>query len=221
MVMLAPLTPASFPRTSAMKPSRPRSPNVNGTSTSLLFTLWACSSRSARPVLRVVPCTSGMVSSASSIRAPIVLLWSRLIPGRLTTPTTNEPSLNSGKKLRPSVAMSAMLPMKSTTAPITIDFRMCIMRASAAPYHAFNLRTSQLPSLCFSNCFSSVRSKLHSTGVTVTATISEANSATMNETPSGVSMRPSMPLRKNNGTNAAMMMSVALRMLARISVLAS
>ena len=45
---------------------------------------------------------SGTVSNAFSIFTPILLLSSNEIPGKLTALTTNEPSLNSGKKLLPN-----------------------------------------------------------------------------------------------------------------------
>lgn len=55
------------------------------------------------------------------------------------------------------------------------------------------------------------------TGVRVTATTIEAKSETINEMPSGRSMRPSMPLRKKSGTNATMVMMVACTIEVRIS----
>ena len=48
-----------------------------------------------------------------------------------------------------------------------------------------------------------------SAGVNVTATASEAAIATMYERPSGASIRPSRPARKNNGRNTVMMIKVA------------
>ena len=56
-----------------------------------------------------------------------------------------------------------------------------------------------------------------STGVSVRATTVEANSATMNAMPSGTSMRPSIPLRKNKGMKLATMISVELRIGIRTS----
>ena len=50
--------------------------------------------------------------------------------------------------------------------------------------------------------------KLHSTGVSVSATSVEAASAAMKAMPSGTSRRPSMPERKKRGVKLAMMMSV-------------
>ena len=59
------------------------------------------------------------------------------------------------------------------------------------------------------------------TGVRVIATTMDMNSETMNDTPSGVSMRPSMPLRKNSGTKATTVIIVALITEERISLDAS
>ena len=58
-------------------------------------------------------------------------------------------------------------------------------------------------------------------GVTVTATSSDARMLTMYASPSGLSMRPSTPVRKKSGTKTIVMMTVALRIGSRISRAAS
>jgi hypothetical protein len=63
--------------------------------------------------------------------------------------------------------------------------------------------------------------KLQSTGVSVTATIRDANRETIKEIPSGRSILPSIPLRKNKGINATMIIRVALKIEDRISFEAS
>jgi hypothetical protein len=57
-----------------------------------------------------------------------------------------------------------------------------------------------------------VRRKLAKTGVTVNATSSEAKSETINVMPSGRSILPSIPERKNKGAKAMMMIRVACMM---------
>ena len=101
MVMFAPETLANFARTSSMNSARVRSLSTNGASISAAFTPWACSSSSALPVRRVVVWISGILSSSASTRLPILLLSAKEMPGKLTEEMTSEPSLNSGKKLRP------------------------------------------------------------------------------------------------------------------------
>ena len=69
--------------------------------------------------------------------------------------------------------------------------------------------------------FSFERSILHSCGVTVKATISDANKETMYAIPSGFSIRPSIPERKNSGIKATIIIRVALKIEALISFDAS
>ena len=59
------------------------------------------------------------------------------------------------------------------------------------------------------------------TGVSVRATIVEANKATMNAIPKGINIRPSMPERKNKGRKQATMINVELRIGIRTSLEAS
>jgi hypothetical protein len=55
------------------------------------------------------------------------------------------------------------------------------------------------------------------TGVNVSATTNEAKSETMNDIPSGLRRRPSIPERKKSGRNATIMIIVALKIDAIIS----
>ncbi|OAV63902.1 hypothetical protein Barb4_04613 [Bacteroidales bacterium Barb4] len=50
--------------------------------------------------------------------------------------------------------------------------------------------------------------QLHSTGVSVSATTVEANNATIKAIPSGASILPSIPERKNSGTKLTTIISV-------------
>ena len=101
--IFAPVIVPSFSRTSAMSSLRERSFSSNGASISEVFTPRACSSSSARPVLRATVCISGIVNSNISARCPILLLSSREIPGSEDILMVNEPSLKGGKKERPNV----------------------------------------------------------------------------------------------------------------------
>ena len=104
---LAPTIVPSFSRTSATSSLRERSFSSNGASISDTFTPKACSSSSARPVLRATVCISGMESSSSSARCPILSLSSSEMPGRDDMLIVNEPSLNGGRNERPNVKKQA------------------------------------------------------------------------------------------------------------------
>ena len=80
-----------------------------------------------------------------------------------------------------------------------------------------NLRVSQLSFCFFSRYFSFVNSNLHINGVTVIAIMRDIVRETKYAMPSGFSIRPSIPERKNSGTNDAIIINVALSMEARIS----
>ena len=67
----------------------------------------------------------------------------------------------------------------------------------------------------------SLSRKLHSTGVSVSATRVDANSDTMKATPSGISILPSIPERKKIGMKLTTMMKVELSMGIRTSLEAS
>ncbi len=60
-----------------------------------------------------------------------------------------------------------------------------------------------------------------SNGVTVIATIKDMNSATIYAIPSGLSILPSIPVRKNSGMKATMIINVAFNIDDRISFDAS
>lgn len=105
---LMPLTWERRSRTSAMNSARERSSSTNGASISEAFTPRACSSSSARPVLRATVWISGTVSRISSTVRPIRSLSGKEIPGWVAMLMVSEPSLNPGRKLRP-------IPRKSTT----------------------------------------------------------------------------------------------------------
>ena len=58
---------------------------------------------------------------------------------------------------------------------------------------------------------------LHNSGVIVIATTNDINNDTMYAIPSGLSIRPSIPVRKNKGIKVTMIINVALTMELRIS----
>ena len=129
--MFAPVIVPSFSRTSATSSLRERSPSSNGASISDTFTPNACSSSSARPVLRATVCISGMVNSNSSARCPILLLSSSEIPGRELILIVNEPSLKEGRKLRPSVKNTPSATMKRAIVPPSVT-RLCASTQDSA-----------------------------------------------------------------------------------------
>ncbi len=88
-------------RTSAINSSRLRSSSLKFASISALFTVCECSSNSPRPVLLAVLSISSIVNNSVSTKLPRRLLSSNEVPGWVTTDKVREPSLNSGKKLRP------------------------------------------------------------------------------------------------------------------------
>ncbi len=118
----------------------------------------------------------------------------------------NDPSLNGGRKLRPSEKNIASA--TATPPPVTPrTTRLCSnAHCKARPYHRFShfesatSRASRPPS-----------SRLHNTGVRVSATKVEAANAAINAIPRGTSILPSIPERKKSGTKLAMIMSVELR----------
>ena len=101
--MLAPFMAARRWRMSSRSSSCERSFSSNGASISDTFTPNACSSSSARPVLRATVCISGIDKSISSARRPMRSDSSRDIPGIELMLMVNEPSLNFGRKLCPKV----------------------------------------------------------------------------------------------------------------------
>ena len=115
--ILAPVIVESFCRTSSITSERLRSFSSKGASISETFTPRACSSSSARPVLRATVLISGTSSNKASASRPNRSDSSREIPGKELTLIVNEPSLNGGKKLRPKLKKAT----KATTNRQTID----------------------------------------------------------------------------------------------------
>ena len=99
---IIPGTSCSLCLTSSSTSSFERSPSTNGASISDTFTPRACSSSSARPVFLPTVFISGIVSSSFSTRCPMRSDSSSDTPGSVLTFIVNEPSLNGGRKLRPS-----------------------------------------------------------------------------------------------------------------------
>ena len=108
----------SLARMSAITSSLLRSFSAKGTSISLVFTPKACSSSSARPVLRATSFTSGTCNSSFSACSPMRSLSSNDTPGSVLTLMVNEPSLKGGKNERPKLKNSTMV--RVTTAPVPI-----------------------------------------------------------------------------------------------------
>ena len=75
------------------------------TSISAPSTPMACSDSSARPCCRPTATTSGCDNKTSSIWRPSWFDSSKFVPGRVLAPSVSEPSLNSGRKLRPMYGM--------------------------------------------------------------------------------------------------------------------
>ena len=129
--MLAPEMVESFSRTSASSSAWERSFSSNGASISDTFTPSACSSSSARPVLRATVCISGMESRSSSAWRPILSDSSSEIPGRELTFIVNDPSLNAGRKLCPRVKNSPRATQNSANVAPTTLF-LCLITHSRA-----------------------------------------------------------------------------------------
>ncbi|CDE04372.1 unknown [Bacteroides uniformis CAG:3] len=138
----APTMVPSFSRTSATSSLRERSFNSNGASISETFTPRACSSSSARPVLRATVCISGMESSSSSARCPILSLSSREMPGSEEILMVNEPSLKGGRNERPRVKKQPSATTNSPIVPPSTPFLCPNTKVSAEPYHCFILRAT-------------------------------------------------------------------------------
>ena len=157
---LAPTIVPSFSRTSATSSLRERPFSSNGASISDTFTPKACSSSSARPVLRATVCISGMESSSSSARCPILSLSSSEMPGREDMLMVNEPSLKGGRKERPSVKKQTSATANRPTVPPSTLFLCPSTKVSAVPYHAFILRaTGESPVARFSSLIFSFPSR--------------------------------------------------------------
>ena len=92
-------------------------PRRSTTSISAPLTPCRCSSRSARPVRRLVDTTSSKASSDSSTWRPRASLSSRVIPGGAATAMVRAPSLNSGIKVLPNVGTRVSEAASASTAP--------------------------------------------------------------------------------------------------------
>ena len=113
--MFAPDRIDSFCLTSSSNSVWLRSPNVKGASISHTLMPKACSSSSARPVLRATVRISGICMSNLSALRPIESLSSSEIPGSDEMLMVNDPSLNLGRKLLPSDANITAAITKATT----------------------------------------------------------------------------------------------------------
>ena len=130
------LTPGrvpSFSRSSAMISLFGRPPNSNGASISEVFTPSACSSSSARPVLRATVFISGTESISSSALRPIASLSSSETPGSVLTLIVNEPSLNGGRKLEPKPNAITTAPTSAAADTPSTALRWCSAAFRALP----------------------------------------------------------------------------------------
>ena len=123
--MFAPLISPNLARTAARNSSRLRSPSSKGASISDVFTPKACSSSSARPVFLATVRTSGNSSNICSASNPILFDSSNDMPGIVLTLTVSEPSLNGGRKLRPSPNISTSVSTNSAAA-LPSTARLCL-----------------------------------------------------------------------------------------------
>ena len=110
-------------RTSARNSSRERLSSTNGASSSDAFTPRACSSSSARPVLRATVCISGISRRISSTIRPMRSDSSSDTPGIVATLMVSEPSLKGGRKLLPKVLKTMAAPTKRVTTPASTVLR--------------------------------------------------------------------------------------------------
>ena len=88
------------------------------------------------PFLRATVCISGMESSSSSARCPILSLSSREIPGSEEILMVNEPSLKGGRNERPRVKKQPSATTNSPIIPPSTPFLCPNTKVSAEPYHA-------------------------------------------------------------------------------------
>ncbi len=157
---------------------------------------------------------------ACSTRLARPLLSSSDVPGTVTTPTTSAPSLNSGRKFRPTCDMQIALARKAAAVGAATNHGCRSDRSRTPSYSRFSSSTLQAsrPEV---TALHRGRRYEHSAGVTVRATAMDAASATVKETPSGRSSRPSTPERKKKGEKTSRMMKVAKTIDARTSTVAS
>ena len=126
-----PGTAASFSRTSASTSSLSRPASSKGASISDVFTPSACSSSSARPVLRPTVFISGTESNRRSTLWPILSDSSKDMPGSVVTLMVNEPSLNGGKNPLPMVQNRAMAATKAQAVVASTAFFLPITHCRA------------------------------------------------------------------------------------------
>ena len=159
-------------------PLRAAGPVISSrTSISADSTPCTCSSSSALPVRRAVDVTSGTLSSSRSRALPSAFESARLVPGIVTALTVRAPSLNSGRNDRPAAAMPTSAATSSSDG-----------RAEHGPPVRERLAEPALvrclePPRQRGSVPDAIRREFgssheHSTGVTVSATTSEADSAT-------------------------------------------
>ena len=143
ILIMTPGIEPSFSRIFATISSLCRSEDLSVTSSSVVFTPSACSSSSARPVLRPVCVTSGISCMRFSARIPRRFDSSKDVPGGNVTLIVKLPSLNSGRNSRPNVGTSINAPKNMTTTSVKTDLGRgnAIFKTLACP--AFNCRTSQ------------------------------------------------------------------------------
>ncbi len=132
-VILTPGAMLNLFRTSSKNSSLVLSSRTKGTSISEALTPWACSSSSARPCLRVTTSTSGISNKMVSINFPVLLLSSKDIPGGPTTLITNEPSLNSGRKLLPNCVTTKRLNTNAMTVTPIMVLGILVARSRRLP----------------------------------------------------------------------------------------
>lgn len=130
-----------FSRISARTSSFERLPSIKGASISDVFTPKACSSNSARPVLRPTVCISGTERRIFSAIRPILSDSSSDTPGKVLMLTVNEPSLKGGRKLRPKEESIITARTKTTLIPPNTIFLCKSVHSKALSYPFFNFRT--------------------------------------------------------------------------------
>ena len=141
--MFTPFSSPSRWRTSAKNSSRERSSSSKGASISETFTPRACSSNSARPVLRATVCISGISRRIFSAIRPMLSDSSREIPGMVLMLIVSDPSLNGGRKLRPSPVMMIIVKInRAALVPIT-TFLWRRAHSNAFLYHTFKVRDTK------------------------------------------------------------------------------
>ena len=177
IVTLVPGSSETFCRSSSSTASRGRSFISSRTSISADSTPCTCSSNSARPVRRAVEVTSGTLSISRSRALPSALESARLVPGIVTALTVKAPSLNSGRNDLPAATM----PTRAATNRATAAVSTVRQYVNAWPSHrsyAVLRRRVNLGSVPDAIRRDFGNSHEHSTGVTVSATTSDAVSAT-------------------------------------------